>query len=152
MSFAYRKWRFPCKRRLTPHALTRAHISRVWLTIKLQCSLCAMSPKLASPRAHVMFHLLIDPPMTSPSQSTPTSPSLCCFFHTGLARPLSKLDYCSPFLPNSISVHRLWKEAEKRQKTLPGSKTNDVQQAEGETSKKGNGSSTTFCASLCETR
>ena len=79
--FAYRKWRFPCKRRevrtahFTSHASTHANFSRAWLKLRLQCSLWALSPKHSSSRAHVMFRTF-HPPLTSPSQSTITSSSL----------------------------------------------------------------------------
>ena len=49
--------------------------------LTLQCSLCALSPKCSSPRAHVMFRTLFDPALTSPSQSAPTSPSLLFLSH-----------------------------------------------------------------------
>ena len=65
---------------LTSHAFTRANSSRAcgssFFKLTLQCSLCAFSLKDSSPRTHAMFRTLIDPPLTSPSQSTPTSSSL----------------------------------------------------------------------------
>ena len=58
---------------LTTHASTRANFSGAWLKLT---SLCALSPRHSSSRAHVMFRTLLDPPPTSPSLSTPTSSSL----------------------------------------------------------------------------
>ena len=49
----------------TSHTITRANFSCVWLKLTLQCSLCALSPKLSSSRAHVMFRTLLDRPLTS---------------------------------------------------------------------------------------
>ena len=61
---------------LTSHAFTCATVSHAWLKLTLQCSLCALSPKHSSSHAHVMFRTLLDPPQTSPSQSTPTLSAL----------------------------------------------------------------------------
>ena len=52
-----------------------------------------------------MFHFLLDPPMTSPSQSTPTSSSLCCSVYSSLPRPLRKHDSCLAVLPQSLLSH-----------------------------------------------
>ena len=60
----------------TSHALTRAIFSRAWLKLTLRCSLCALSPKHSSFRAHVMFRTLLDFPLTSLTLSTLTSSSL----------------------------------------------------------------------------
>ena len=51
----------------------------MWLKffkLTLQCSLCAVSPKHLTSRAHVVFRTLLDWPLISSSQSTPTSSSL----------------------------------------------------------------------------
>ena len=62
--------------------------------LTLQCSLCALSPKHSSCRAHVIFRTLLDPPLTSPSQSTPTSSSL--LFPSPLDSCLADLPEQSP--------------------------------------------------------
>ena len=70
-------WWFLHTAHLTSHAFTRANISRAWLK-RTRCIffVCVLSPKHSSSRAHVMFRTLLDPPLTAPSQSTPTSSSL----------------------------------------------------------------------------
>ena len=70
--------------------------------LTLQCSWCALSAQHSSSRAHAMFRTLLDLPLTSSSQSTPTSSSLLLRSGSGLPVPLRKLDSCLADLSNSL--------------------------------------------------
>ena len=84
----------------TPHLtrVTRAIFSRAWLK-RTSCIffVCCLEKESLS-HAHVMFHTLLDPPLTSSALSTPTSSSLW----TGQPPALHQQDSCLAVLPNSL--------------------------------------------------